>query len=235
MADREIGRLADSGRTLPLWARPLLMISRPLAILPVAVVVARYFSRYSPQQITELQEVPVFLQGNTDMGGSNIFAATIAMYVVFGLLAAIYCALQMHVRPRATSYLGDLKMNLFELRFHLFFFVVGGTACWEYDKFVGPNDFRNMFLFAVVIYACSVAVVTAVGRMRRIALWQRLAIAPVVVYSWLWIGWDGNTSKAGQILAAGQDPALQPRSARHRVMLAWHQACDRAFGNDEME
>jgi hypothetical protein len=210
------------------------MVSRPLAILPVAAVVAVYFSRYTPQQITELQQVPLFLQGNTDMGGSNIFAATIAMYVAFGLLAAAYCALQMHMRPRAASYFGELRANLWELRFHILVFIVGGTACSEYDKIVGPNDFRNMFLFAVLIYALSAAVVTAIGR-THLDLWQRLAIAPLVVYSWLWLGWDGNTSKAGQILSAGQDPAFQPRSSRHRVMLAWHEACDRAFGDQQLK
>src|SRR5262245_57520436 len=93
--------------TLPRWALAIFMVSRPLAILPVAIVVAGYFGRYSPEQITGLQEVPLFLQGNTDMGGSDTFSATIAMYAAFGVLAAIYVILQMHVRPRAESYLAE--------------------------------------------------------------------------------------------------------------------------------
>jgi hypothetical protein len=110
------------------------MVSRPLAILPVAIVVAAYFGRYSPEQIAGLQEVPLFLQGNTDWGGSDIFSARIALYVVFGVLAAVYVTLQMHVRPRAESYLAELRANLWDLRFHAIFFIVGGTACWEYDS-----------------------------------------------------------------------------------------------------
>jgi hypothetical protein len=215
---------------MPLWLRALFMVSRPLAIVPVATVVAVYFSRYSPEQITGLQEMPLFLQGNTDYGGSNIFSATIALYVTFGLLAAIYVTLQMHVHGRAPSYLDELRRNLWELRFHVFFFVVGGTACWTYDSFVAPNDFRNMFLFAIVIYSLSVVFVTTIGRTRR-SLWQQLMIAHLVVYAWLWLGWDGNTAKAGQILNVGQTPVFQPRSYRHRIMLAWHQACERVLGD----
>lgn len=216
--------------TLPVWARALFIVSRPLAILPVAIVVAAYFGRYSPEQITGLQEVPLFLQGNTDMGGSDIFSATIAMYVAFGLLGAIYVTLQMHIRPRAESYLVALRSNLWELRFHVVFFVIGGTACFEYDSLLRPNDFRNMFLFALLIYSLSVVVVTAIGRM-TMTLWRRVLVAPLVVYFWLWLGWDGNTSKAGQILSSGQDPAFEPRSTKHRVMLAWHPACDRVLGD----
>jgi hypothetical protein len=206
------------------------MVSRPAAILPVAIIVAAYFGRYTPEQITGLQEVPLFLQGNTDMGGSDIFSATIAMYVAFGLLASVYVTLQTYVRPRAASYSDALRANLRELRFHIPVFVVGGTACWDYDSRVAPNDFRNMFLFAVLVYALSVTFVTATARMRW-PLLLRVVIAPTIVYAWLWLGWDGNTSKAGQILSSGQDPAFEPRSTKHRVMLAWHQGCDRVLGD----
>jgi hypothetical protein len=217
-------------RALPYWARALFMVSRPLAIFPVAVVVAAYFGRYSPEQITSLQEVPLFLQGSTDMGGSDIFSATLVMYVAFGLLGAAYVIIRMHTLPRAHTYLTELRRNLWELRFHVLFFVVGGTACWSYDSRIGPNDFRNMFLFAILVYSVSVAVVTAIGR-SRLSLAARVALAPLAVYAWLWLGWDGNTAKAGQVLASGVDPVVRARSAKHRVMLAWHQACDRVLGD----
>lgn len=226
-------RVAMTGsvtRTLPLWARPLFLISRPAAILPVATVVAAYFGRYSPEQISSRQGVPLFLQGSTDMGGSDTFSATIAMYVAFGLLAAVYVILQMRFRPRATSYRAELRVNLWELRFHIPVFVIGGTACWDYDSGGAPNDFRNMFFFAVLVYSLSAVFVTALGRWRW-PLGVSTVIAPLVVYGWLWLGWDGNTSKAGQVVSSGQDPAFVAPSRRHRVMLAWHHACDRILGD----
>lgn len=222
--------MTDANRTLPRWARPLLWITHPWAILPISTVVGAYFGRYSPEQITGLQEVPLFLQGSTDMGGSDTFAATVALYVTFGPLGAVYATLRMYTQASRPSYLADVRRALRDLRFHVFFFVVGGTACWGYDARIGPNDFRNMFFFALLVYSASVAIVTALAR-SRLPLAVRLVAAPMVVYGWLWLGWDGNTAKAGQILSSDQDPAFHPRSAKHKVMLAWHQVCDRLLGD----
>lgn len=80
------------------------------------------------------------------------------------------------------------------------------------------------------MYCLSVVVATAVGR-SRLPLLFCLALAPVVVYAWLWLGADGNTAKAGQTRQSGEDPAFQPRSVRHRVMLEWHELCDRVLGD----
>src|SRR5262245_12591625 len=218
-------------RALPFWAWPLYVVSHPLAIFPVATIVARYFGSYPAQHINAT-DVPIFLQGSTDMGGSNIFAATIAMYVAFGLLGAMYVVLQMQLRPSLSSYASDARTNLWALRFHIGVFLVGGTACWDYDRFITPNDFRNMFLFAVLVYTLSFVAATAIGR-SRLPLVFRLTFAPAVVYAWLWLGADGNTQKAGQTRQSGEDPAFQPRGVRHRVMLEWHRLCDRVLGDLE--
>lgn len=47
--------------SLPPWARVLYGVSHPIAILPVATVVAAWFGSYSPADITQLQNVPLFL------------------------------------------------------------------------------------------------------------------------------------------------------------------------------
>jgi hypothetical protein len=222
-------RPAAIPQQLPSWARPLYVVSHPLAIFPIAILVAGYFGSYEPQHINGY-DVPLFLQGSTDMGGSDTFAATIAMYIAFGLLGAVYVILQMHVRRPTLSYVLDVGTNLWALRFHIFFFILGGTACWDYDERVTPNDFRNMFLFAILVYSASVAIVTAVGR-TRLPLHWRLAFAPLAIYAWLWLGADGNTMKAGQTRQSGEDPLFQPRGTRHRIMLAWHQLCDEWLGD----
>jgi hypothetical protein len=224
-----VSGVRDSLRALPFWTWPLYLVSHPLAILPVAASVALYFGSYPAQHINAT-DVPIFLQGSTDMGGSNIFAATMAMYIAFGLLGAVYVMLHMQLRPTAPSCSADARGNLWALRFHIGVFLVGGTACWDYDSVITPNDFRNMFLFAVFVYSLSLVVTTAIGR-SRLRLPLRLALAPAVVYAWLWLGADGNTAKAGQTRQSGVDPAFQPRGVRHRVMLEWHRLCDRVLGD----
>ncbi len=216
--------------TLPRWARPFAAVSHPFAILPVAILVSLWFGSYTPEQITGLQEVPRFLQGSTDMGGSDIFAATLAMYVVFGTLGAIRAVLRMHAAPAAGSYWQALRANLVDLKWHIFVFIVGGTACWDYDSYIGPNDFRNMFFFAALVYAVSAGAVTAIGRL-PVPFGLRLGLAPVVIYAWLWLGWDGNTAKSGQVLASHDDPVYLPQSEKHRAMLRWHETVDRWLGD----
>lgn len=232
MVPRDVTRpdgIAASLRALPGWARPLYVVSHPSAILPVAFLVAVSFADYEPYQINAV-DVPLFLQGSTDWGGSVTFAVTIALYVAFGLLGAIYVILQMQLRPSTLSYQADARANLWVLRFHIGVFLLGGTACWDYDSRVTPNDFRNMFLFAVLVYSVAFAAATAIGR-TRIRLLYRLALAPIAIYGWLWLGGDGNTAKAGQTRQGGENPAFQPRGVRHRVMLEWHRLCDRTLGD----
>lgn len=74
---------------------------------------------------------------------------------------------------------------------------------------VTPNDFRNMFPFALLVSSMSFVVTTAIGRSRP-SLLLRLALAPAVIYAWLWLGADGNTLKAGQ----PDRPARIRRSSR---------------------
>src|SRR5262249_50021527 len=131
--------------------------------------------------------------------------------------------------PRPT-YWSNVVANVWALRFHAGAFLIAGTHGWYCDERIAPNDFRNMFLFAVLVYVVAFPLVTAIGRARW-PLWRRVVVAPVAIYAWLWLGADGNTAKAGQTRQAGEDPQGAPRSARHRVMLAWHRLCDDVLGD----
>lgn len=150
--------------------------------------------------------------------------------MAFGLLGAFYTILRMQTSPRWPTFGGELRNNLSLLVFHGVVFVIGGNACVSYDSNIGPNDFRNMFLFVILVYATSALVVTAIGR-SKLRLGPKLLLAPLAIYCWLILGWDGNTAKSGQVLSSHEDPAFLPRSARHRVMLAWHQLCDSVLGD----
>src|SRR5262249_33504421 len=73
----------------PGWERWLGWISHPLLLPLIVVLVAAAFGRYEGNEIGHLQSIPLFLQGSTDWGGSNLFAVTVALYVVCGFLGAI--------------------------------------------------------------------------------------------------------------------------------------------------
>lgn len=148
----------------------------------------------------------------------------------FGFTAAWYLTLVLRDFPAALSFRRALLKSLRCLKSHLLFFIIAGTTCWNYDTFVTPNDFRNIFLFAALVYAFSILWIVALRNV-RLPLPARLALAPLFVVLWLILGSDGNTARAGQLVHAGQDPQPIVRGVRHGVMLAWHHLCDSVFGD----
>jgi hypothetical protein len=204
----------------------------PWMIIPQALVVAWLVGGilYEPPEIHRQLERHLFLQGNTDWGGGCLFAGTVALYVAFGFTAAWYLALKMREAGPSASFGKDLLKALWVLRFHVVTFVIGGTADLGYDARVAPNDFRNMFLLACLIYLLSIILVVGMAR-RRLSLAGLLALAPLFTILWLTVGSDGNTARAGQLVQSGQDPQPIRRGTRHGIMLLWHRVCDSILGD----
>ena len=219
------------GATLP---RPgaARLLTGPLLIIPQGLLIGIAIGMflYEPPEIHGDLTRHLFLQGNTDWGGGCLFAGIIALYVVFGFTAAWHLALALQDRPAARSFGRALLQALWILKFHILLFVVAGTACWNYDARVTPNDFRNLFLFAALVYAGSVFWIVALRNL-RLPLAARLALAPLFTILWLIVGADGNTARAGQLVQAGQDPRPVVRGVRHGLMLSWHRLCDAALGD----
>lgn len=204
----------------------------PLMIIPQALLVASGVGMflYTPPEMHGQLERHLFLQGNTDLGGGCLFAGTIALYVVFGFTAAWYLTLSLEKMDRSAPGWRIFLYAFWLLGFHMIVFVLGGIANFAYDSRVTPNDFRNLFLFAALIYTLSILFIVALHR-TRLSLRTRLALAPLFTLIWLVIGSDGNTARAGQLVQAGQDPQPIVRSFRHHIMLSWHHLCDRALGD----
>jgi hypothetical protein len=215
--------------SLPRWSRPLYVVSHPALLLPIALAGIFVFGSYSPAAITQAK-LPLFLQGSTDYGDSNIFAVTIALYVIFGVLGAWHLALRLSASARTASALQGYLAALWILKVHVALFVVFGVLTWREDRRITPNDFRNMFLLAALLYAASVWLVVWLSR-RSTRLPLKLLVAPAFIYLWLVVGSDGNTAKAGQERYSGEDPQWRPRGVRHAIMLQWHRACDRLLGD----
>ncbi len=134
-------------------------------IAPITLFVAAWFGSYSIPEVVLAKDIPFFLQGSTDYGGSNIFAATVALYVTFGILGAIYLVLVNRGLTR-TGFGTDVGSNVWRLRYHIMVFLAGGLMNWTYDEFITPNDFRNIFLFAAAICTCSILYLTVLIRRR---------------------------------------------------------------------
>ncbi len=208
-----------------IFTGPLLII--PLGLL-VAIVVG--YVLYTPPELHGDPERHLFLQGSTDLGGGCLFAGIIALYVFFGFTASWHLALSLESLPPTVPYGRALLQALWTLKFHLLLFAVAGTACWPYDRLVTPNDFRNTFLLAALLYALSILWITALRNI-RLPRPLRLALAPLFILLWLIAGSDGNTARAGQLVYVGQDPQPIVRGHRHALLLSWHRLCDTALGD----
>ena len=183
-----------------------------------------------PPEIHRHLERALFLQGSTDWGGGCLFAATIGLYVTFGFTAAWYLVLKLNSGLPPVSFGRTLMKSLWFLKFHIIAFIIGGTANWGYDAYVTPNDFRNMFMLAALIYALTVLLIVTLYSM-RLSTPIRLILAPIFTVFWLIVGSDGNTSRAGQLVFCGQDPQPIIRGTRHALMLSWHHLCDSLMGD----
>lgn len=220
-----------AGRALPRQgaARAL---TGPYAMIPLGVLVAFVigFFIYRPPELHGHLERHLFLQGNTDLGGGTTFAAVVALYAVFGFTSAWHLVFEFARRPPIPSFVRALLTAIWTLKFHLLLFVVAGSAPWGYDARVTPNDFRNLFLLAALVYAAGIVWIVALRNL-RMPLAVRLTLAPLFTALWIVAGSDGNTARAGQLVQAGQDPQPIVRGIRHGLMLRWHHLCDSTLGD----
>ena len=219
------------GSTLPQQGS-LRMLTGPLLIIPLSLLLAIVTGGflYVPPEITGRPEHLLFLQGSTDMGGGCLFAALVTLYVFFGFTASWHLALMLHDLPTSLPFGKAILKSLWILKFHLLFFIVASPCLWAYDAAIIPNDFRNISLFAALVYTLSILWVVALRNV-RLRLRTRLLLAPLFTMLWLVLGSDGNTVRAGQIVYAYQNPQPIVRGFRHSLMLNWHHFCDSTLGD----
>jgi hypothetical protein len=211
-----------------IWA---LRLTGPMSLLPLGILIFLLFGTYDSGEIGHLQSIPLFLQGSTDLFGSCLFAATMASYVVFGLTASIYLTLRLAEARPADMLIKDIARGIWSLKYHIALFTVFGLAPVKtFDSLIRPNDFRNMFALACVLYTGSFLLSLGLFRM-QLPIRKRLVLGPALLVLWIVVGSDGTTAKAGQILYAGENPETSPRGKRHGLMLEWHRICDGSLGD----
>ena len=208
------------------------MITGPLLIIPLGLLIAGVTGGflYVPPEITGHPEHLLFLQGSTDLGGGCLFAGLVTLYVFFGFTASWHLALTLPHLPAPLPFGKAVLRSLWILKFHLLFFLVASPCLWKYDTLITPNDFRNLFLFATLVYALSILWIVALRNL-HLPLPVRLLLAPLFTVLWLILGSDGHTARAGQQVQAYQNPQPIVRGLRHGLMLNWHHLCDSALGD----
>lgn len=204
----------------------------PWMVIPLSLIVAFLVGvvLYEIPEVHRDYERYIFLQGNIDMGGGCLFAGTIGLYIFFGFTAAWYLVLKLEESQTDISYLQTLTNAFLILWFHILVFIAGGTMHFSYDAIVTPNDFRNMFLLAGLLYMLSIIFICILHKLRINKSWK-LILAPFFIVLWITIGSDGNTARAGQLVSSEQDPHYQIRGKRHAIMMSWHRVCDSILEN----
>jgi hypothetical protein len=86
------------------WESFLWWASHPFLLPPIIVLVAAVFGSFGSEDIGHKQTIPLFLQGSTDLGGSNIFSATVALYVVCGILGTVQLTMYLDLLPPAVGF-----------------------------------------------------------------------------------------------------------------------------------
>jgi len=196
----------------------------PFSIIPVCIILTKFFGNYSGYDIGHLQNIPLILQGSSDWGGSNMFAVYVASYVTFGIIASIYLNLRLWLLE---YYEITIKQSLLIMRYYIIIFIILGTLFLRESP--SPNDFRNVFFMMILIYSSCIIWITFLNKKNILKRYILLILSPLPIYIFIYIGWTGITTKAGQILTGGQIPLINPLSFRHLLMIRWHQFFDSFF------
>lgn len=200
-------------------------------ILPQAFLVAFSFGGviYEWPEYSRNYESFIFFQGNIDMGGACLFAGSIMLYLVFGFTASWYLTLKLN-KITHQSFLQSIKNSIVVLKYHILAFAIGGTMNIPYDARAGSNDFRNMFLFVFVLYCLNILFICLLQKFKLKTKLQ-FFLSPLFIIIWLYLGSDGNTERAGQLVSDDKKYEYKVRGKRHSIMVSWHKLCDSLLGD----
>ena len=197
----------------------LILILGPLNIIPLFFLQLSLFGRYSGHDIGHLQNIPLILQGSTDWGGSNQYATYLSLYISLGIFATFYLYLCLSDKSEYSTF-KLIKYGIFYLCFHIISFLFASLS------FLHPDE-RNMTLLFTIIYIITFFIVLRIVKKHN--NWKYPFFAPILIYIFVFLAWDGSSPKAGQILNCYEDPSWNPRSQRHNIILKWHKFGDRLF------
>ena len=187
---------------------------------------------YSPSEITELQAVPLILQGGTDSGGSNIFAGYVAGCFLFGLIAS-FLLLSLKLYPKYGSTFRNILLGfifaflLSNLPYLLEFF----SGCLGVPKLtMGARpyyfvcDYIQIFVLFSLAYLLSVLWIWFLSKRVKSYFLQYL-LCPLVLVLLFVLADTGITPKVGKNLNSGVIPDYSSHSLKHSWLLNLHRVC----------
>lgn len=214
--------------------RFMLVLTAPWTVLPWGAVLFVFSVRFLlPAETTRRPEEWLFFQGGTDYGGGTGFSLTALCLLFFGFLAAFHLSL----RLRAMDGPLDLRLRLWRTLRVLAPFIgwfLASLLLWGYN-FCPPHDCSCEYdaavlvLSACAVYAASILYIVVLDG-TRLPGWGKTLLAPLFPVLWLVMGADGQTPRAGQMLASDEEPLPAVRGFRHGTMLAWRRLCLLPFG-----
>lgn len=188
---------------------------------------------YSPQEITELQTIPLILQGGTDMGGSNLFAIYASGYIFYGVIACFVFTLKFFGKDLKIGRIASLVIDQF---FFSFYFATVAILLWtllEGRLPISPFHILCQYIQLIVIFSVtsgfSYYFIKWLSQ-TNIPLFVKIVLSPIFFALMIWICWTGITPKAGQVLISSEVPRDLPNSERHEMLINLHKCCLGVFG-----
>ena len=230
----DTSRLSRPARVALVLTAPWALIPWSLAFFALSVWLDRQAGfAFPPTEVSRRPETLLFLQGGTDWGGAELFAFSAIALPLFGLLAAMYLSLCLRTLPAATSFQHRLGLSWRIVSTYCGFFLMIALIVWLPPYYGAKcsceNDLPVLFLTAAVVFiATHFLIVWLAGT--RLPGWTKTLLAPLFLALWLALGSDGQTPRAGQMLASDEEPFPATRGFRHGAMLAWRRLCLLPFG-----
>lgn len=205
------------------------IVAQGLAVWPIVVAYLALWLAYpyDPDQITWKREIPLIMQGSSDWGGSNIYAAYVFGHFFFGTMG---CLLLTRIAARGES----AKVSTRVLVGFVVAYLWLTYSLFDHLASTAPGDFyeRCDFFQAGVLFALAYIMsciwIAVLGKARWLRLGLKYLLSPLILVLLYLVGQWGISPKAGRELEQTVND-YRPNSRPQAAMLELHRYCIRCL------
>ncbi len=194
---------------------------------------------YSPDALVSVDGVPRILQGETDWGEANIFAAYVVGHFLFGAVGCVMFAvfrgngsqsrsLERMLAGMVVAWGVSNVIILYSFVNAINSEAVGARP--EVERYYVCDYLQVLFLF-VVAYAASVVWIRF-WAWKGLSLSMQVKLAPAMLLLLGIVCADGITAKAGRVVAGDDIIPYHANGRRHAALLEIHRFCTACTGGD---